>query len=273
MPVYLAHGGCGRTMKENVNGTEICYRIEGEGENKVLLLHGWGCDMKLMQPVADALKTDHRTLAVDFPGHGESGRPPEPWGVPEYAACLRELLNRLSFIPCSVVAHSFGARVAAWLEAEEPGMFERIIFTGGAGIRPKPTEEARERAARYQKLKGYCEAVKKVPLLGKAVEGWEDKLRKKYGSRDYNALDAEMRQTFVKVVNQDLTDLYSRFQTSTLLIWGDEDTETPVWMAKEMEKRIPDAGLVILEGGTHFAYLEQIGRFNLIVRQFLKGDE
>ena len=136
-----------------------------------------------------------------------------------------------------------------------------------------PTEEARERAARYQKLKGYCEAVKKVPLLGKAVEGWEDKLRKKYGSRDYNALDAEMRQTFVKVVNQDLTDLYSRFQTSTLLIWGDEDTETPVWMAKEMEKRIPDAGLVILEGGTHFAYLEQIGRFNLIVRQFLKGDE
>ena len=44
-------------------------------------------------------------------------------------------------------------------------------------------------------------------------------------------------------------------------------------MAKEMEKRIPDAGLVILEGGTHFAYLEQIRRFNLIVQQFLKEDE
>ena len=82
-----------------------------------------------------------------------------------------------------------------------------------------------------------------------------------------------MRKTFVKVVNQDLTELYSRFHASTLLIWGDEDTETPVWMAKEMEKQIPDAGLVILEGGTHFAYLEQISRFNVIVRQFLKGDE
>ena len=101
----------------------------------------------------------------------------------------------------------------------------------------------------------------------------EEKLRLKYGSRDYNALDAEMRQTFVKVVNQDLTDLYGCFRASTLLIWGDEDTETPLWMAKEMEQRIPDAGLVILEGGTHFAYLEQIGRFNVIVRQFLKGDE
>ena len=260
-------------MKEKINGTEIAYRIEGEGENRVLLLHGWGCDMKLMQPVADALKTDHRTLAVDFPGHGESGRPPEPWGVPEYAACLRELLDRLSFLPCSVIAHSFGARVAAWLEAEEPGIFHRIVFTGGAGIRPKPSEKSKARTARYKKLKGYCETAKKIPLLGRAAENMEEKLRQKYGSRDYNALDAEMRQTFVKVVNQDLTDVYSRFHASTLLIWGDADTETPLWMAKEMEQRIPDAGLVILEGGTHFAYLEQIGRFNVIVRQFLKGDE
>ena len=177
-------------MKEKINGTEIAYRIEGEGENRVLLLHGWGCDMKLMQPVADALKTDHRTLAVDFPGHGESGRPPEPWGVPEYAACLRELLDRLSFLPCSVIAHSFGARVAAWLEAEEPGIFHRIVFTGGAGIRPKPSEESKARTARYKKLKGYCETAKKIPLLGRAAENMEEKLRQKYGSRDYNALDA-----------------------------------------------------------------------------------
>ena len=121
-------------MKENVNGTEICYRIEGEGTGRVLLLHGWGCDMKMMQPVADALKTDHITLNIDLPGHGESGRPPEPWGVPEYAGCVLELLRKLSFIPCSVIAHSFGCRIAAYLEAEHPELFKRIVFTGAAGI-------------------------------------------------------------------------------------------------------------------------------------------
>ncbi len=260
-------------MKENVNGTEIHYRIEGEHGSRVLLLHGWGCDMKLMQPVADALKSEHRTLIVDLPGHGESGRPPEPWGVPEYAACVAELLSRLSFTPCSVIAHSFGCRITAWLEAEHPGTFDRIVFTGAAGIRPKPSEEAKKRSARYQQLKKYCSAAKAVPFLSGAAEKWEDRLRRKFGSADYNALDEEMRKTFVKIVNQDLTDLYERFGASTLLIWGDADTETPLWMAKEMEKRIPDAGLVILEGGTHFAYLEQLPRFNTIVRQFLKGDE
>ena len=260
-------------MKEIVNGTEICYRIEGEGTARVLLLHGWGCDMKMMQPVADALKTDHTTLMIDFPGHGNSGRPPEPWGVPEYASCILELLVKLSFTPCSVVAHSFGCRVAAFLEAEHPGLFNRIVFTGAAGIRPKPSEEAQKRSARFQKLKSYCKTAQKIPLIRKTASGWEEKLRQKYGSHDYNALDEEMRRTFVRVINLDLTELYERFRASTLLIWGDADTETPLWMGREMAKRIPDAGLVILEGGTHFAYLEQIARFNTIVRHFLKEDE
>ena len=272
MPIYLARCINGRIMKEMINGTEIHYEISGKGESKILLLHGWGCDMNLMRPVSDALIQNHQTLMIDFPGHGQSGKPPEPWGVPEYAACLEKLLEKLGFSPCSVIAHSFGCRVAAWLAASAPSLFNKIIFTGAAGIRPKQSEESRKKSEKYKRLKGYCEAVKKIPFFSNTAEKLEDRLRKKYGSRDYNALDEEMRKTFVKVVSQDLSDLYPRFQASTLLIWGDADSETPLWMAKEMENRIPDAGLVILENGTHFAYLEQLQRFVTICRQFLKED-
>lgn len=258
-------------MKEIIYNTQIHYRLEGIGKERVVLLHGWGCDMNMMKPVADALVQTHQVLLVDFPGHGESGRPPEPWGVPEYAACLKELLKRLDFFPCSVVAHSFGCRITAWLAAEEPALFDKIVFTGAAGIRPRQTEAARKRSEEYKRLKLYCEGIKHIPFLSKAADLLENKLRQKYGSRDYNALDDEMKKTFVKVINLDLTDLYEKFRASTLLIWGDSDTETPLWMGREMEKRIPDAGLVIFEGGTHFAYLEQVQRFNTIVCQFLKG--
>ena len=96
-----------------------------------------------------------------------------------------------------------------------------------------------------------------------------ESLRKKFGSRDYNALDAEMRQTFVKVISQDLTPYLPRIQQPTLLLWGTEDTETPLWMGQEMERSIPDAALIPLEGGSHFAYVEQPARFNAIVRKFL----
>ena len=258
-------------MKVNIKNTEIHYRLEGNGDSRVVLLHGWGCNMKMMAPVAETLKHTHQILLVDFPGHGESGRPPEPWGVPEYAACLKELLEQLDFFPCSVVAHSFGCRVTAWLAAYNPVLFERIVFTGAAGIRPKQTEAARKRSEEYKKWKKHCERLRHIPFLRMTADKLEKKLRDKYGSRDYNALDDEMKKTFVKIINLDLTDLYEQFQASTLLIWGDSDTETPLWMGKEMEKRIPDAGLVVFEGGTHFAYLEQLQRFNTIVCQFLKG--
>lgn len=259
-------------MTENLNGTPIEYEIMGGGNGKVILLHGWGCDMSMMQPVADALKDEHQVMLVDFPGHGKSGRPPEPWGVPEYAACLTQLLDQTGFKPCSVIAHSFGCRVAAWIAVNEPAYFQKMIFTGAAGIRPKPTKESERRSAAFKRLKRYCNEVGKIPMMKKTAERWEEKLRRKYGSRDYNALDEEMRKTFVKIISRDLSDLYPQIRQSTLLIWGDADTETPLWMAKEMEKTIPDAGLVILEGGSHFAYLEQIHRFNMIARHFLKEE-
>ena len=260
-------------MTERMNGAEVAYELQGEGGNRVLLLHGWGCDRALMKPVGNALKSRHKVLLVDFPGHGESGEPPEPWGVPEYAACLKALLEKLEFIPCAVVAHSFGCRIAAWLAAENPGLFNRMVFTGAAGIRPVPTEESRKRSEKYKRLRSRAEGLKKIPLMKGAAERIEEKLRQKYGSRDYNALNEEMRKTFVKVINMDLTELYPRIQASTLLIWGDADTETPLWMGKRMEEMIPDSGLVILEGGTHFAYLEQIDRFNTIVTHFLAEEE
>lgn len=256
-------------MEAEINGVRLYYELAGNGEKRIVLLHGWGCDGTLMAPVAKALTSGARVLTVDFPAHGKSGRPPEPWGVPEFAACLRELLTRLDFLPCGVVAHSFGGRVTLLLAAEHPEMFTRLVLTGAAGIRPKPTEAARKRSEAYRKLKGLCEGVKKLKIFGPLPELAEESLRKKFGSRDYNALDAEMRQTFVKVISQDLTSCLPRIQQPTLLLWGTEDTETPLWMGQEMERNIPDAALIPLEGGSHFAYVEQSARFNAIVRKFL----
>ncbi len=258
-------------MQAEIAGTVIHYTLTGESDRRVVLLHGWGCSGALMQSAADALSPAMQVLTVDFPGFGESGRPPEPWGVPEYAEALRELLIRLDFLPCSAVAHSFGGRVALWLGARYPEMFDKLVLTGGAGLKKPQTEEARKRSEEFQKKKKNLQTLKKIPLIRGAAERAEEKLRQKYGSADYNALDEEMRKTFVKVISLDLTDCLEKIQSPTLLVWGDRDTETPLWMGQKMEKTIPDAGLVVLEGGSHFAYLEQAARFNPIVKTFLTG--
>lgn len=256
-------------MEMLCGGTTIHYELSGSGARRVVLLHGWGCEIKLMKPVADQLAKDMTVLTLDFPGHGQSGRPPEPWGVPEYAAATLELLEKLEFLPCSVIAHSFGGRVAIYLASQDHSLFNKLILTGAAGLRKPQTEEGRKRAERYKRLKGLCQTAKSMKVFGKLPDRMEEKLRQKYGSRDYNALDAEMRQTFVKVINLDLADRLPMIAQPTLLIWGDQDTETPLWMGQKMEQEIPDAGLVVFEGGSHFAYLEQASRFNTIAHRFL----
>lgn len=256
-------------MFSEVKGVRIWYDLRGEKGSGVVLLHGWGCSSSLMDQPARALEQDHRVLLIDFPGHGRSGRPPEPWGVPEYAECLRALLEKLSFVPCAAVGHSFGCRVAAWAASEWPEMFTRLVFTGAAGLKKKPTEEENRRAKQYREKQRIFREVGRIPGLKGLSLKLEEKLRHRYGSADYNALDEEMRRTFVRVIQLDLRDRYPNIRQSTLLIWGDADTETPLWMGREMEQLIPDAGLVVLEGGSHFAYLEQAGRFNTIIRHFL----
>ena len=256
-------------MEMHLSGVTMHYELSGSGEKWVVLLHGWGCSTELMKPVADALSKDMTVLSVDFPAHGKSSQPPEPWGVPEFAACLKELLIRLDFLPCSVIAHSFGGRVTIELASADEKLFERIILTGAAGIRKQADGQSAQRTSAYKKLKSLVELARRCRIFGTLPDKWQESLIQKYGSKDYAALSHDMRKTFVKVVNYDQSEKLSAIKNSTLLVWGDKDTETPLWMGQQMEKSIPDSALIVLDGGTHFAYLEQVGRFNAIARSFL----
>ena len=159
--------------------------------------------------------------------------------------------------------------MALRLAADSPEMVNRLVITGGAGLRKPRTEEQEKRSAAYQKKKRVLLGLGKVPLAGALADKAMRALQRKYGSPDYNALDDEMKKTFVKVVSEDLRPLLPKVRASTLLIWGEKDTETPLWMGQAMEKEIPDAGLVVFENDDHFAYLHQWPRFVKIVRAFL----
>ena len=249
-------------------GVKVYYEQSGAGKN-VLLLHGWGCSIQHFAQIAQDLEKDYRVTVIDFPAHGESGQPPEPWGVSDFAACTKDLMEQLDIAPCDIIAHSFGGRVALWLAANEPQLVNRLVLTGCAGIKKPQTEEQKKRSEEYQKRKKSLMGLTKLPLVGGLAQKNLKALQEKYGSADYNALDDEMKKTFVKVISEDLRPLLPKIQASTLLIWGEKDQDTPLWMGQTMEQEIRDAGLVIFENDDHFAYLRQWPRFVTVVRAFL----
>ncbi len=257
-------------MEREFCGVRVHYEQRGTGKD-ILLLHGWGCSTALFAPLIDALSPLARVTAIDFPGHGQSGKPPEPWGVPDFARMIEQLITALGIAPCAIVAHSFGGRVAIVLAAEKPELVTKLVLTGAAGLRKPQTSQRKLRGGLYKFLRGACDLCEKTHLFGDAPQNMREKLRKRFGSADYNALDADMRQTFVKVINQDLREYLPRIGAPTLLYWGTQDTETPLWMGQAMEHEIPDAGLVTVEG-THFAYIEHAQEFARIVAHFLLED-
>ena len=110
-----------------------------------------------------------------------------------------------------------------------------------------------------------------LPGIRKHTGDLLDRARKHYGSADYHSAPPVLRQTLVKVVNEDLTGLLPNIKASTLLIYGENDTATPVADAKKMEAMIPDAGLCVIEGAGHFSFVERPYQVHKILHSFLGG--
>lgn len=250
-------------MFAELAGVRVYYEVAGAGK-PVLLLHGWGARAAAMRPVLDVLQADHAVYALDFPGFGQSALPPTPWGVGEYCRVVVELLEKHEVGRAAVIGHSFGGRVGIKLAAEHPELVEKLVLVDSAGIRPAPSARQRLLGPAVRGGKVLLGALSRVGL-GEPVERLA---RERLGSADYRAA-GPLRETFIRVVSEDLRPLLPRIKAPTLLIWGERDEETPVADARTMEREIPDAGLVILEGAGHFSYLDRPSDFSRIVRTFL----
>lgn len=239
-------------MKIKIDNINVNYIQYGEGKD-VLLLHGWGQNIQMMKPIGDNLCRNHRITIIDFPGFGESDEPLVPWTIGDYAVLVEKLVKELGIKKPVVMGHSFGGRVAIYFSADNP--IEKLVLFGSPCIRE---ETALSLSVRILKK------LKTLPGLDKLGE----KMKKYIGSRDYKAASPIMRQTLVNVVNEDLASYARKIEEPTLLIWGENDTEAPVEGAKELEKIMIDAGLIILPG-THYAYLENLGQVITILNNFI----
>ena len=252
------------------NGAVMHYERLGESGRPLVLLHGWGCSSETMAPILRDMASDHRVIAVDFPGHGKSPEPPAPWEVTEFAHLTRALMEKEGFVGADVIAHSFGGRVALYLAAEKPDTFRRMILTGCAGIPNKPSNKLSARTKLYKALRNIADNSMTRAVFGDKVDDWKEALIQEFGSADYKALTPSMRQTFNRVLKQDLTYCLDKIKVPVILAWGVNDTATPIWMGEMMEQRMGDAALIRFEGGSHFAFVEQYARFIAIAKEFFK---
>lgn len=253
-------------MNTVINGISTNYLAVGQGD-PVLLLHGWGANMDLYAQLVALLSKKYFVIALDMPGFGKTAEPERPYCVDDYVDFVLEFLKQFDISHLSLVGHSFGGRVIIkMVNRELPYTIDKIVLVDSAGIKPQGSKKKTFRQTCYKVGKWF--ATRK--LIAKCFPGMLEKLRVKFGSADYAAASPMMRQCLVKVVNEDLTHLLPGISAPTLLVWGENDTATPLSDAKIMEKQIPNAGLAVIKNAGHYAFLEQPALFGRIMASFFE---
>ncbi len=247
-----------------IHGVDIGYSVVGDGARPVIVMHGWGCTSATVAVLADACADSSTTVYnLDLPGFGLSSEPNEIWGVEQYTSLIEDFCRQSGIERPILVGHSFGGRIAILFASRND--VERVILVDAAGIKPRRSIKY------YFKVYSFKLAKRLAPIfLGRSrANKLIDRMRGKAGSSDYNNATPKMRAIMSRVVNEDLTDRLSLIKSPTLLIWGTEDTATPITDAKTMERLIPDAGLVAYEGAGHYSFLDRPAQTKAVIASFL----
>lgn len=247
-----------------IEGLKINYDESGpDSDTPVILMHGYGCNYTTVASIANSLSSERKVYSIDLPGHGKSDEPPTPWGVEEYTDLIEKFCKALKIERPVLIGHSFGGRISILMGSRND--ISKIVLVDAAGIKPRRSLKY------YLKVYSYKGAKKLLPLIlgnktgKKLIDNW----RKKAGSSDYNNSSPMMRAVMSRCVNQDLKLYMPSIKAPTLLIWGENDTATPLRDAQTMEKLIPDAGLVSFPGCGHYSFLDNPAQFKAVIRNFI----
>ncbi|MFH0766430.1 MAG: alpha/beta hydrolase [Calditrichota bacterium] len=237
----------------NYNIDQLQTRVRGQGQPEVLLLHGWGGNLDSLTALADPLSCQRRVWALSLPGFGDSPPPPTGWGTGEYVQLVRLWLEAKGLSQVDIIAHSFGGRIALSLASHHPDMVKRLVLIAAAGLRPQRSLKTRAKLMISKSLNRIGR------VAGGSVKAWLDQRKERLGSADWRAASPRMRMVLSRVIGEDLTPDLGLVKASTLLIYGDKDTATPVSMGNRMAALIPESKLVVLKGAGHYCFLDQKG--------------
>jgi pimeloyl-ACP methyl ester carboxylesterase len=235
--------------KVDVNDHELCYLDNENRKGKTLFfVHGWGADKSNLKSIYDQFTLNFRVISVDLPGFGESFVPEKTMGSTDYAAYIFKLIKLLDLREIVYIGHSFGGKIGIVLSHDYPGVIEKLVLINSSGLRAKRNIIWYIRVYSFKFMKKFYSSVLKDH--DRILE-----LKEKFGSTDYKNAGS-MRDILVKTVSEDFSGYLPGIKCPVFLYWGDRDRDTPLWMAKKMNRLIPDSGLYIVKGGGHFSFVD-----------------
>lgn len=239
-------------MSENTGKPALNAVKSGSSGPVLVMLHGWGQSLESLRLLGDLLSRFYRVHLIDLPGFGQSEAPPAAWDTSQYADLIHQYIADNKLSPALVLGHSFGGRVAIRLASRHKDSVASLILINSGGLRVRPSGLKRWRSLFVRSLARICKFLDRS-CGWRTFESW---FVPRFASADYKAA-GPMRDILVKAVNEDVSEDASRIACPTFLLWGENDSETPLEIGKRLNNLIAGSRLVVLPGCGHFPFLDE----------------
>ncbi|MDB5182748.1 MAG: alpha/beta hydrolase [Candidatus Saccharibacteria bacterium] len=228
-------------MQVVVNDTLVNYTDTGSGPI-LLCVHGWMHDVSSYAQLTEQLKADFRIISLDLPNFGASQMTDKVETVEEYAHFLQAFVNKLGLKDYSLVGHSMGCQIGIYGVGNGILSPDKLVLISAAGIRSHRKS--------YKKALKYAS----VALRNFVPKKYKKKFYKMIGS-DYNPDFSKVHKAIIsKVLSADIQADAKKINIPTLIINGNADHETPLWMAETLNREISHSTLEIIKNGDHWIH-------------------
>lgn len=232
-------------MEIITNGIKINYKVFGEGK-PFLILHGWGSSSEKWQRIGELLaKNNFKVIVPDLPGFGKSQQPQSSWNLDDYCNFVSEFAKACPELAEGfyLLGHSFGGAIAAKFSIRYPQNIEKLFLVAAACVRKKTAKK--QLFFLLSKIVKIFSFVPFYDFFRKAVYKYIIK------KSDYPHARGVMKETYLKVISEDISQQLSFIKVLSVIIWGDKDNITPIGQAHFINKKINNSKLVIIPGGNH----------------------
>ncbi len=281
-----------RTQVVTLHGHRLSYRSAGDSGPTILLLHGLASSSASWEQTLRRLGADHRVIAPDMLGHGESEKPPGDYSLGAFASLVRDLLVALDIESATVVGHSLGGGVAMQVLYQYPHLVERLVLVNSGGLGRDVSIALRAVSlpgAEYVMPLVFNPRTREIGTAINRAVGWAlswtpVRISPAMAQVAYalsSLTDREARSAFVHTARS-VVDIggqrvsgtnrfYLAAQTPMLLVWGGQDAIIPVAHAHATHEAVAGSRLVVFPRSGHFPQCDEPDRFAAAVRDFIAG--
>lgn len=247
------------------NNFELYYEKYGNKKQKIIILPGWGDTRKTFNTLIKNLVKNNTVYIFDYPGFGNSKILTKDLTIYDYANVINEFLKENKIYNPIIIGHSFGGRIIITLSGCYNTKFKKIILMSSAGIKPTKTKKQLLKQKIYKFLKLFSNL-----LPSKIKKSYLKILLNIFGSKDYKSIPEILQKTFKNIVNEDLTNYLNKINDKTLIIWGENDIDTPLLDGLKMKKLIRNSTIKIVKNTGHFFYLEKPVEVLAIINHYIE---